>query len=93
MEIVVETGTYQAISSSTAVLSGPGYILGIFVTAASDTPTLKVWDSLSAAGGVVADTWTPAAGTFYPIPARVGTGIYVTISGTVACTVIYKTSP
>ena len=87
---VVETGNYQNITSSTQIASGVSNLMGIFVASASSTPTIKVWDSLSAAGGVIANTFTPIGGTFYPIPVFAGVGIYVEISGTVDCTVIWK---
>jgi len=83
---VSECGLYQDITATTTVLTGPGRLLGIFVASASATPTIKIWDSTSAAGTVVVNTFTPSAGTFYPIPAQVATGITVQISGTVDCT-------
>lgn len=77
-------------TASTLVLNGAGKLVGIWVSAASATPTIKVWDNTAASGTVLLNTFTPVAGTMYNFPhARVGTGIYVTISGTVDCTVFY----
>lgn len=89
MEHVTETGRYANITSSTLVYTGACDLLGIFVAGASATPTIKVWDQTSAAAPIVIGTFTPSAGTFYPFPSHCGSGIYVTISGTVDCTVFY----
>jgi hypothetical protein len=35
------------------------------------------------------NTFTPIGGTFYPMPFACSTGIFVTISGTVDCTVSF----
>ncbi len=81
---------YANLTASGLVLTGAGKFSGIFVSSASATPTIKVWDNTSAATTVLVNTFTPVAGTFYAIPdSRVATGIYVTISGTVDCMVYY----
>ena len=84
---VTETAGYSNITASAAVRSGRGRLLGIFVASASATPTIKVWDNTAASGAVIVNTFVPIGGVFYPIPARFATGCYVTISGTVDCTV------
>ncbi len=89
---VVEGGNYKNLSASALVRTGPGALLGIFVASASSTPTIKVWDNTSAATTVLVNTFTPVAGTFYPMPFTFGTGLYVTISGTVDCTVSWLPS-
>ena len=91
--LVMETGNYTNISASTLIKTGAGQLLGIFVASASSTPTLKVWDNTSAATTVLVNTFTPLAGTFYPIPASFKTGCYVTVGGTVDCTVIWQPNP
>jgi len=90
MNQVEETGSYSNISSSTLIRTGKGCLLGIFVASASSTPTIKVWDNTSAATTIIANTFTPTGATYYPIPATFGTGLYVTISGTVDCTVFWN---
>lgn len=90
MNQVMETGSYKNISSSTLVRTGRGSLLGIFVASASATPTIKIWDNTSGATTILVNTFTPSAATFYPIPATFGTGLYVTISGTVDCTVFWN---
>ena len=87
MSLVHESATYQNISASTQISPAPGDLLGIFVASATSTPTIKVWDSLTAADDIIANTFTPLAGTYYPIPAHFNTGLYITISGTVDCTI------
>lgn len=85
--IVVESVQYNNITASTLIRTGATNLIGIFVASASATPTIKVWDNTSAATTVVVNTFTPQAGVFYPIPASCVTGLYVTIGGTVDCTV------
>lgn len=87
---VSEAHDYTNISASTLIRTGPGKLLGIFVASASSTPTIKVWDNTSGASTVIVNTFTPSSGTFYPIPAKFQTGCYVTISGTVDCTVFWE---
>jgi len=88
--IVHEAGDFKNISASAQIKDGPGVLVGIFVASASSTPTIKVWAQTTAAAPILVNTFTPAAGTFYPIPARFSAGLYVTISGTVDCTVFYS---
>lgn len=90
MNQVMETTAYNNISASTLIRTGRGALLGIFVASASSTPTIKLWDNTSAATTILVNTFVPSAATFYPIPATFGTGLYVTISGTVDCTVLWN---
>lgn len=87
---VIESGSYKNLTASTLVRTGAGQLLGIFVASASATPTIKVWDNTSAATTVLVNTFTPVAGTFYPMPGSFGTGLFITISGTVDCTVFWN---
>lgn len=84
---VIESYGHKNISASAKIKSGAGSLAGIFVASASSTPTIKVWDSETAAGTILVNTFTPSAGTWYPMPAGYVNGLYVTISGTVDCTV------
>lgn len=88
-QVVVESGEHANISASAQVLDGPGRIIGIFV-ASTTAGTIKVWDALTATGDIVVNTFTPLAGAFYPIPARCVIGAYVTLGGTIDCTVFYR---
>lgn len=83
---VSESTDFCNLSASGQVLNGPGRLLGI-LCASSSSGTAKVWDSLSAAGTVCVNTMSLTAGQFYPMPAYMKTGCYVTIAGTADITV------
>ena len=88
--LVAESGGYAQVAASGNVWKGPTALLGIFVSAATTTPTITVYDD--AATGTttkIVDTFTPVAGTFYRLPFRALKGLNVVISGTVSCTVGY----
>lgn len=87
---VVESGAYKNISASALVRTGAGQLIGIFVASASGSPTIKVWDNTSAATTVLVNTFTPLAGGFYPMPFNFSNGLFVTIGGTVDCTVAWN---
>lgn len=83
--------SYVNLTASAAAKSAAGRFFGIFVASASATPTIKVWDNTSAATTVLVNTFTPVAATMYSFPGvEFGTGLFITISGTVDCTVFYK---
>ena len=82
---VTQSQNYKNITSTTTVYTGTGGLFGIFVASASNTPTIKVSDGAN----TIVNTFTPAGATFYTIPARFGTSLVVTISGTVDCTVFW----
>jgi len=80
---------YEQISASTNIVPGPGALLGIFVSAASATPTITVYDSATTTTTAkIIDTFTPVSATWYPMPLCFINGCYVVISGTVSCTVM-----
>ena len=83
--------SYANITTSTLITRGAGKLIGIFVASAS-SGTVKVWDQTSAATPVLVNTFSVAAATFYRIPARFKNGLFVTIGGTVDCTVFYEQS-
>lgn len=85
---VVANGGYRQISASGNVVPHQCELLGIFVSAASATPTITVYDD--AATGTttkMVDTFTPVAGTWYPLPFTAKSGVNIVISGTVSATV------
>ena len=85
-----QTGGYKQISATGNVSAYPCKVVGIFVSAASGTPTITVYDSATTTTTAkVVDTFTPVAATWYPIPASTSAGLYVVIGGTVSATVIY----
>jgi len=71
-----------------------GKLKGIFVSAASATPTITIYDS---AGTTTTKTligvFTPVSATNYFFPAdgiQFNDGLYIVISGTVAATVLFE---
>lgn len=79
------------ISKSGGANASTGFLTGIFVSAASSTPTITVYDDAATGTNTkIVDTFTPSAATFYQIPAKYQQGCYVVISGTVSCTVFFN---
>lgn len=87
---VIESGSYKLISASAVVRTGPGMILGLFVSAASATPTVEVLNAVTSGTATCISVFTPVAATWYPMPVTVGTGITVLIGGTVAATLSWQ---
>ena len=87
----MQTAGYKANLSATANISPrPCDLLGIFVSAASATPTITVYDSATTTtADPIVTVFTPAASTFYPMPAATKAGLYVVIGGTVNCTIFF----
>ena len=85
---------YTAISATANIKPMAGKLKGIFVSSASSTPTITVYDSAAATTtDVILATFTPAAATSYMLPldgVYAKNGIYVVIGGTVAATIIYE---
>lgn len=73
------------------VYTGPATVNGIIVSSHTGG-TLKLWDNTSAATTVLVDTYTFPAGsgvyTFYG--AKATTGIFATVGGTLAATLIFN---
>lgn len=85
---------YQRISTTSQIKPMPGKLKGIFVSAASSTPTITVYDSATSLNTdpKILDTFTPVAGTNYNFfdGMYASKGLYVVISGTVSCTIAYE---
>ena len=87
---------YLNISATTNLKTSAGKLKGIFVSAASATPTITIYDSAAATTTkTIISVFAPAAATMYPLmPSEGGiffsSGLYVVISGTVAATFIYE---
>lgn len=85
---IVQAFKYTQMAASANVRATKGRLGGIFVSAASGSPSITVYDS--AATGTttkIVDTFTPVAATWYPMPFEATAGIYVVIGGTVQCSV------
>jgi ABC-type nitrate/sulfonate/bicarbonate transport system substrate-binding protein len=85
---------YTYITASANIKPAAGKLKGIFVSAASSTPTITVYDSAAATTTTtLLGVFTPTAATSYILPlegAYAKNGIYVVISGTVSATVLYE---
>ena len=85
---------YTAITSTTQIKRDAGKLNGIFVSSASGTPTITVYDSFSSSTSdpVVIATFTPTANTMHNFFQGLYTnkGIYVVIGGTVSATISYE---
>lgn len=85
---------YTYITATANIKPMAGKLKGIFVSAASNTPTITVYDSAAATTTTtILGVFTPTGATSYLLPldgAYAKNGIYVVIGGTVAATVIYE---
>jgi hypothetical protein len=88
MEPTIQAGEPFNTTSSAVVRYGAGAILSIFVASASGSPSIKLWDNTAASGTVLVNTFTPVAATPYRIEMQFKTGLYITIGGTVDCTLV-----
>ena len=87
---IVQSGGYKVISATGNVTPMIGDLLGIWVSAASATPTITIYDSATTTTtDPIATVFTPVAGTFYNIPASYEAGLYIVIGGTVSATVLF----
>ena len=91
LKVEERSGYATPLTASGLVKTGAGRLMGLFVSAAAATPTIKVWDNTAGSGQVLIDTFTPVAGTMYSLPSvEFSTGIYITIGGTVTVTPFFK---
>jgi hypothetical protein len=89
------SANYKSISATNQVKIGLTVLKGIFVSAASSTPTITVYDSGTASNSdpTILGVFTPVAAGNYLFTANgitASKGIYVVISGTVVATIIYE---
>ena len=88
----VEAGVAGQLSSTGSVIKkGAGVLSGIFISAASSTPTCTVYDGATTAATSVPiiPTFTPVAGTYYPIKAVFQQGLNIVLGGTVTGAAMY----
>ena len=86
---------YKNISATNQVKVGFTVLKGIFVSAASSTPLITVYDSGTASTGdpTILGVFAPAAATNHTFTANgitASNGLYVVISGTVVATLFYE---
>jgi hypothetical protein len=80
---VIESGQRLNLTATDASLADV-MLMGVFVAQAGGT--LKVADTK----GNIANTFTPTAGVFYPLPCKTIGAVTITITGAVDCTVFYQ---
>jgi hypothetical protein len=84
------TGGYKRITATGNVSPIPTDMLGIFVSAASASPTITIYDSATTTTtDTIVGVFTPVAATYYTIPASTTNGLYIVIGGTVSATVFF----
>jgi hypothetical protein len=85
---------YTYITASKQIKVGAGKLRGIFVSSASSTPTITIYDVQTGTATTMVGVFTPVGATFYPFGSLDGAffnqGLNVVLSGTVAATVIYE---
>jgi hypothetical protein len=85
---------YTYITASKQIKVGAGKLRGIFVSSASSTPTITIYDVQTGTATTMVGVFTPVGATFYPFGSLDGAffnqGLNVVISGTVAATVVYE---
>jgi hypothetical protein len=89
------SANYERISATHQIKIGLTVLKGIFVSAASSTPTITVFDSGTAANTdpTILGVFTPTAATNYTFTANgitASKGLYAVLSGTVVATFIYE---
>ena len=80
----------RSVSASGLIVTGPGMINSIVVSSGTAL-TIKLWDSLTASGTVILETTvavTPTAPFTLDIKAAHATGLFLTIGGTGAVTLM-----
>ena len=91
-DLVVEAAAPAQITASGNVCPQACALLGIFVSSASNTPTITIYDDPATGTATkIVDTFPVAAGTWYKLPFRALKGLNVVLGGTVSCTVGYQT--
>jgi len=85
---------YTYITASKQIKVGAGKLKGIFVSSASGTPTITIYDVQTGTATTMVGTFTPVGATYYPMGNYDGSffnqGLNVVLGGTVAATVVYE---
>ena len=89
------SATYERITATHQIKVGFTVLKGIFISAASATPTITIYDSGTAntSDPIILGVFTPAAATNYTFTANgitASKGLYAVISGTVAATLFFE---
>ena len=91
-DIIAESVGYTVVSASGNISPKSVAMVGIFVSGATGTPTITIYDDAATGTTVpLVTTFTPAPATYYKLPFRALHGINIVIGGTVSCTVGLQT--
>lgn len=86
----MDSAKYTNGTASASIVSGGGTVYGVIVNSHT-SGTMKLWDSLTATGTVIVNTYTfPAGSGVYTFPAPIAfyTGLFFTVGGTLDFTII-----
>lgn len=89
MQEVIESASYLNLSATANVCPGTCGLMGIWVSSTTGG-TITVYDSATTTTTtLMANTFSPSAATFYPLPFVANNGVYVVLGGTIDCTVAF----
>lgn len=84
MTASLPVGNPKTVTATATVLSRPCALFGLFCNSTT-AGTIVLYDNTSATGQIIA-SFTPAANTFYPIPASCANGIHAVVNNTLNVT-------
>ena len=83
-------GSKPDISASANICPTACNIGGIFVSSVTGSPTITIYDSATTTTTKkVVSSFVPIAGIMYPFPLAMTDGIYIVITGTIVCNVLF----
>lgn len=94
MSNILDGSDFEKITGSQLVVTGPGVVSG-FIVNSHASGTLKFWDSTTASGEVIMNTFTFDTGltsgqVTFPRPISFQTGLFATIGGTADITILFN---
>lgn len=88
-----DAALFKNMTATGSVKNGTGVLYGVIVNS-NTSGTMKLWDSLSAAGTVIINTFTFTTGVsqtiLFPFPINFVTGCFFTLGGTADVTFLYN---
>jgi len=90
----MEATKYLNGTTSQQIVAGGGKLYGVVVNSHT-SGTMKLWDSLTATGTVIVNTYTFPTGSstiLFPVPVDFYTGLFFTVGGTLDYTILYRTN-
>lgn len=89
---MLDSYKYTNGTASANIVSGAGRVAGIIVNS-NTSGTFKLWDSLTATGTVICNTYTVPSGSSvitFPRPLEFYTGLFITVGGTLDFTIVTR---